>query len=225
MNNRMNKVIFCILTIVVVSCTSTGNTVLDGQITREELVNMRLNEKTKVYLSLSPESKYELWKYKIKDNIHSPYLSMKEKLVMIQLLQTIDKDLWKDTLWSGRDSLRFNKMNEKVKKLLWNEEKKFVFLERFETVDELKVAGFFSKEHKEILLHYSSDEILHFIVFFSEGITVNNGHYSLSVSKQQAKEQLIPREIYKRVEKYISDNNPYCSEVSIEDLVTNALLE
>lgn len=216
----------CLLIVLLASCHNDNKVVLDERLLREDLVKMDYHNKTETYLSLSPSSKRRLWECKLKYNLHSPYLTCREKIAMIKMLWLLNEDMFSEDESKNDVVKQKNRVKRIVEKLNWPAEKQFVFLERYETVEELKVSGFLSSEHKTILLKYSSDEILRFITFFSDGIAIDsNGGYVLNVSEEQRREYGIPKRVYKKVDRYILEKNPLQSTISKEELVKTALLE
>ena len=210
------------LALICFSCEEKSDFVLDEGITRDELVSMDYHRKTEEYNNLSPEAKYSLWRYKLRDNIKSPTLSCKEKLAMKHILSLIDPCCFS----SETDSVRMGKINKTVDELCWPEEKKFLYLERFETIEELNASKYLSTEKNKFLLNNSSEDVSFNLMFFSNCIDVDeDGCYFVSVSEKEAKSQGIKAETFRKVQKALNDKEFYESDIDKSALLQKLLLE
>lgn len=212
-------VINLFIVLLLAACGSKNDTILlDGGLSRDDLVKMDYHEKTMTYIGLSPESKRKLWEYKLRDNIRSPYLSRREKSAMRQELRLLDAGMFSDRM-TRADSVKAEKMESLILNLGWSEEKRFIFVERFETVEELGVEDYLSTAGKENLIKYSSEEVMHFMNFFIFNTEIGeDGHYYMTITEKEATRQGIPRSIYRSIKSYLQNNTPSAEEINKEDL-------
>lgn len=126
--------------VLLVGCVNNMTSSGDKPI-REDIVSMSLPNQRAYVVSLTPEQRYELWKYKLEDTLTSMSLTKEEKAVISPLY----KSLCVDSFTSGTEQYDlFAIMCTDVNKSLrdqfgWDDLKMFRFLETVMTEKEITV--------------------------------------------------------------------------------------
>lgn len=144
-------VYFILLGIGVSAQSLEADYLLNDSLTRSELVKMEIQQQKAVFATLSPESCYQLWATKFRDNLRSSHLEKGEKVVMRFLYDFISPAVYDSSKKEERDT--FMKITETAKGVLqqyydWPPSKLYRYLYIFMTENEIEA---YNANHAEIV--------------------------------------------------------------------------
>ena len=142
---------FIFLSVGASAQSSAADYLLNDSLMRSELVKKDIQQQKAVFATLSPESCYQLWATKFKDNLRSSHLEKGEKVVMRFLYDSISPAVYDSSKTAEKDS--YVRIVETAKDVLqqyydWSPSKLYRYLYTFMTEAEIAV---YNASHAEII--------------------------------------------------------------------------